>query len=62
MKKITTGNLAQWNGVSRTLYELIEWLELKPSLDDRHAKLLSDLIVAHNNFIETDTEEEAEYN
>lgn len=62
MKKVTAGNLAQWNGVNKTLSELIEWLEMKPHLDDRHSKLLSDLIVAHNNFIDSSAEEEAEFN
>lgn len=50
MKKITTGNLAQWNGVENTLSEFIEWLEDKPHLDGRHAKLLSDLMIAYNNY------------
>lgn len=59
MKKVTTGNLAQWNGVDRTLSEFIEWLEEKPHLDDRHSKLLSDLTVAYNNFAD-DTEEDTE--
>ena len=55
MKKITAGNLVQWNGVDRTLSEFIEWLEDKPHLDSKHSKLLSDLMVAYNNFAE-DTE------
>jgi len=55
MKKITAGNLVQWNGVDRTLSEFIEWLEDKPHLDNKHSKLLSDLTVAYNNFAE-DTE------
>lgn len=59
MKKITAGNLAQWNGVDKTLSEFIEWLEEKPHLDDRHSKLLSDLTVAYNNFAD-DTEDEVE--
>jgi|688.fasta_scaffold454566_5 hypothetical protein len=59
MKKITAGNLAQWNGVDKTLSEFIEWLEEKPHLDDRHSKLLSDLTVAYNNFAD-DTEEDVE--
>jgi hypothetical protein len=50
MKKITAGNLVQWNGVDRTLSEFIEWLEDKPHLDNKHSKLLSDLMVAYNNF------------
>lgn len=58
MKKITAGNLAQWNGVAKTLSEFIEWLEDKPHLDDRHSKLLSDLTVAYNNF--DDDEDEVE--
>jgi hypothetical protein len=58
MKKITTGNLAHWNGSERTLSEFIDWLEEKPHLDDKHAKLLSDLIVAHNNFTLMKEEEE----
>jgi hypothetical protein len=59
MKKITAGNLAQWNGVDKTLTEFIEWLEIKPHLDDRHSRLLSDLTVAYNNFAE-DSEEDTE--
>jgi hypothetical protein len=59
MKKVTTGNLAQWNGVEKTLSEFIEWLEEKPHLDDRHSKLLSDLTVAYNNFAD-DVEDDAE--
>lgn len=59
MKKITAGNLVQWNGADKTLSELIEWLEDKPHLDDRHSKLLSDLTVAYNNFTE-DSDEETE--
>ena len=55
MKKITAGNLVQWNGVDRTLSEFIEWLEDKPHLDSKHSKLLSDLMVAYNNFAD-DTE------
>ena len=55
MKKITAGNLVQWNGVDRTLSEFIEWLEDKPYLDSKHSKLLSDLMVAYNNFAD-DTE------
>ena len=50
MKKITAGNLVQWNGVDRTLSEFIECLEDKPHLDSKHSKLLSDLMVAYNNF------------
>jgi hypothetical protein len=50
MKKITAGNLVHWNGVDRTLSEFIEWLEDKPHLDSKHSKLLSDLMVAYNNF------------
>lgn len=53
MKKITAGNLAQWNGVGKTISELIEWLEDKPRLDDSHSKLLSDLTVAYNNFVDS---------
>jgi hypothetical protein len=59
MKKITAGNLVQWNGADKTLSELIEWLEDKPHLDDKHSKLLSDLTVAYNNFTE-DSEEDTE--
>lgn len=59
MKKVTAGNLVQWNGPEKTLSEFIEWLEERPHLDDRHSKLLSDLIVAHNNFT-SDVEEESE--
>jgi hypothetical protein len=59
MKKITAGNLVQWNGADKTLSELIEWLEDKPHLDDKHSKLLSDLTVAYNNFTE-DSDEETE--
>jgi hypothetical protein len=59
MKKITAGNLAQWNGVDTTLSEFIEWLEEKPHLDDRHGKLLSDLMVAYNNFVDSDEDVEA---
>jgi hypothetical protein len=59
MKKITAGNLVQWNGADKTLSEFIEWLEEKPHLDDKHSKLLSDLTVAYNNFTE-DLEEETE--
>jgi hypothetical protein len=59
MKKITAGNLVQWNGADQTLSELIEWLEDKPHLDDKHSKLLSDLTVAYNNFTE-DSDEETE--
>ena len=59
MKKITAGNLAQWNGVDSTLSEFIEWLEDKPHLDDRHSKLLSDLTVAYNNFLDSDEDVEA---
>lgn len=59
MKKITAGNLAQWNGVDRTLSEFIEWLEDKPHLDDRHGKLLSDLTVAYNNFVDSDDDVDA---
>jgi hypothetical protein len=55
MKKITAGNLVQWNGVERTLSEFIEWLEDRPHLDSKHSKLLSDLMVAYNNFSD-DTE------
>jgi|AACY02.4.fsa_nt_gi hypothetical protein len=62
MKKITAGDLAKWNGLSRTVGELIEWLEMKPHLDSRHSKLLSDLIVAHNNFVDSSEELEEEYN
>ena len=58
MKKITAGNLAQWNGVDSTLSEFIEWLETKPHLDDRHSKLLSDLTVAYNNFVDEDEDAE----
>lgn len=57
MKKITAGNLAQWNGVSKTLSEFIEWLEDKPHLDDRHSKLLSDLTVAYNNFADDEDDD-----
>jgi hypothetical protein len=60
MKKVTTGNLAQWNGVDRTLSEFIEWLEDKPHLDDRHSKLLSDLTVAYNNFASDVSDEDVE--
>ena len=56
MKKITAGNLVQWNGVEKTLGEFIEWLEEKPHLDDRHSKLLSDLTMAYNNFSDEDEE------
>lgn len=59
MKKITAGNLVQWNGANQTLNEFIEWLEEKPRLDDRHSKLLSDLTVAYNNFAD-DSDEETE--
>lgn len=59
MKKITAGNLVQWNGADKTLSEFIEWLEEKPHLDDKHSKLLSDLTVAYNNFTE-DLDEETE--
>lgn len=59
MKKITAGNLVQWNGADKTLSEFIEWLETKPHLDDKHSKLLSDLTVAYNNFTE-DADEETE--
>lgn len=59
MKKITAGNLVQWNGADKTLSELIEWLEDKPHLDDKHSKLLSDLTVAYNNFTE-DSDEDVE--
>lgn len=59
MKKITAGNLVQWNGANQTLTEFIEWLEEKPRLDDRHSKLLSDLTVAYNNFAD-DSDEETE--
>lgn len=59
MKKITAGNLIQWNGADKTLSELIEWLEDKPHLDDKHSKLLSDLTVAYNNFTE-DSDEDVE--
>ena len=59
MKKITAGNLVQWNGANQTLNEFIEWLEEKPRLDDRHSKLLSDLTVAYNNFAD-DLDEETE--
>jgi len=55
MKKITAGNLISWNGVEKTLSEFIEWLEEKPRLDEKHSKLLSDLMVAYNNFSD-DTE------
>ena len=57
MKKITAGNLAQWNGVAVTISELIEWLEDKPRLDDSHSKLLSDLTVAYNNFVDSEDED-----
>jgi hypothetical protein len=57
MKKITAGNLAQWNGVGKTISELIEWLEDKPHLDDSHSKLLSDLTVAYNNFVESEDDD-----
>lgn len=57
MKKINAGDLISWNGVSRTLMEFIEFLEKKPHLDDKHAKLLSDLIVVHNNFASASEEE-----
>lgn len=60
MKKITAGNLVQWNGASKTLSEFIEWLEEKPRLDDRHSKLLSDLTVAFNNFTESSQEDDFE--
>jgi hypothetical protein len=56
MKKITAGNLVQWNGVEKTLGEFIEWLEEKPHLDERHSKLLSDLTMAYNNFSDEDEE------
>lgn len=58
MKKITAGNLVQWNGAEQTLDEFIDFLEKKPHLDDRHSKLLSDLIVAHNNFANTEEDTE----
>jgi hypothetical protein len=57
MKKITAGNLVQWNGANQTLTEFIEWLEEKPRLDDRHSKLLSDLTVAYNNFADDSDDE-----
>lgn len=57
MKKINAADLIAWNGVEKTLTEFIEFLEKKPHLDDRHAKLLSDLIVAHNNFASANEEE-----
>ena len=60
MKKITAGNLVQWNGTIRTLSEFIECLEEKPRLDDRHSKLLSDLTVAYNNFTENSREDSFE--
>lgn len=60
MKKITAGNLVQWNGAEKTLSEFIEWLEDKPHLDDKHSRLLSDLIVAHNNFAQNSADEETE--
>jgi hypothetical protein len=59
MKKITAGNLVQWNGADKTLSEFIEWLEEKPHLDDKYSKLLSDLTVAYNNFTE-DSDEDVE--
>ena len=58
MKKITAGNLVQWNGAEKTLSEFIDWLEEKPHLDDKYSKLLSDLIVAHNNFTSEEDDEE----
>ena len=61
MKKITAGNLAQWNGLDKTLSELIEWLENRHHLNSRHSKLLSDLTVAYNNFTEdVEVDEDAE--
>lgn len=58
MKKITAGNLVHWNGAEKTLSEFIDWLEEKPHLDDKYSKLLSDLIVAHNNFTSQEDDEE----
>ena len=57
MKKITAGNLVKWNGAEQTLDEFIEHLEELPHLDTRFAKLLSDLIVAHNNFVSSDEDD-----
>lgn len=57
MKKVTVSELISWNGVDKTLSEFIEALEKKSRLDDRHAKLLSDLIVAHNNFASVSDDE-----
>lgn len=57
MKKISAADLIAWNGIKRTLTEFIESLEKKPHLDDKHSKLLSDLIVAHNNFVSASEEE-----
>lgn len=56
MKKITAGNLISWNGTETTIEEIIEWLSVQPRLDDKHAKLLSDMIVAHNNFVSVEDE------
>lgn len=59
MKKVTVGNLISWNGTESVLTEFIDYLQSQPHLDDKHAKLLSELTVAYNNFSETEEEEYA---
>ena len=61
MKKVTVGNLVNWNGAESVLAEFIDYLENQPHLDDRHAQLLSELTVAYNNFSSSTEEEEYAY-
>lgn len=61
MKKVGVGDLIRWNGAAETLEEFCAWLEEQPHLDDRHARLLSDLTEAYNSFIEDIEANELEF-
>ena len=61
MKKIDVGDLIRWNGAAETLEGFCSWLESQPYLDDRHARLLSDLTEAYNSFVEDSETNELEF-